>query len=205
VSAGYRSIDAVGGGGSDISELLLPGGVFAEATRYFRGPGGPLGANAPANETGVCHPIAISAPMTLDRIAVNVTLAGEAGSVARLGIYGPVPPSRSLIGGATPLLLDAGTVDTATTGFKELTISEAVTPGWYLLVVVPQNAPTTQPTFSAFTTSSHGVVASIVTAAPTATYAGYQQVSYASGALPASPPRNGGQATNVPVVFLRAS
>jgi hypothetical protein len=65
-------------------------------------------------------PLFVPRAVTLDRIGGEATVAA-AGSTIRYGIYeddGDGYPSR--------LLLDAGTVDTSTTGVKEITISQAV-------------------------------------------------------------------------------
>ena len=73
--------------------------------------------------------------VTLDRIAINV-LTQVAGN-ARLGIYsddGNCYPSS--------LILDAGAVDTGSTGVKAIEISRALPPGLYWLVLVGSAAPT---------------------------------------------------------------
>lgn len=65
---------------------------------------------------------------TLDRLGVEVGATG-AGSAIRLGIF-----SADADGFPGALLLDAGTVDTSgSTGFKEISISQAVTAGTYWL------------------------------------------------------------------------
>ena len=82
----------------------------------------------------------VTADVTLDRLAINCHTTGSAGSVCRLGIYrdnGAIGPDA--------LVLDAGTVDTSTTGRKEATISQALTPDLYWLAVVAQGAPATNP------------------------------------------------------------
>jgi len=73
--------------------------------------------------------------ITLDQIAINVTtlIAGK----ARLGIYnddGTVYPGT--------LLLDAGEVDTGTTGVKAVAINQPLTAKLYWLVHVGNAAPT---------------------------------------------------------------
>lgn len=80
-------------------------------------------------------PLVIPNSITATRIGVNVTTA-LAGS-ARLGIYAD---SSGVPSGAP--LLDAGTVDTSTTGEKEITISLALSPGLYWIVVVASSAST---------------------------------------------------------------
>ena len=79
-------------------------------------------------------PFFISRPMTADRIGVQVaTLA--AGSL-RLGLYAD---GVNLYPGA--LLLDAGVVDTGTTGLKELTINQALSSGLVWLAMLANAAP----------------------------------------------------------------
>lgn len=82
-------------------------------------------------------PFWVPVACSVDRIACDVT-ATAASSVVRLGIYG----STGQIPG--PLILDAGTVDSAgSTGVKELTISQALPAGLVWLVAVAQGgAPT---------------------------------------------------------------
>lgn len=87
--------------------------------------------------TLVAMPIVIGAAGTARRIGVEVTTEVNP-SAARLGIY------DNSYGKAQPgnLLLDAGTVDTSTTGFKEISISLAMKPGQYWLVIAPNEAIT---------------------------------------------------------------
>lgn len=73
----------------------------------------------------------VSVATTFDRIGVEITTA-VASSTVRLGIYNVV---NSL---PTTLVLDAGTVDSSTTGAKEITISQTLQPGLYLLLAAPQ-------------------------------------------------------------------
>ena len=111
------------------------------AGRYYRPA---VGANsalafALANGTEFAVPFFVSADDTFDRIAINVTVAGAAGSVIRLGI-------KKESGGAPgDLVLDAGTVDSTGTGAKTITISQSLTAGWYWLVAVGQGSPATNP------------------------------------------------------------
>ena len=98
----------------------------------------PGGAANVAYSTGVMTYIPIIIPAqgaTIDRIGVEVTTGGTAGAVVRLGIYEPgadgLPATK---------LLDAGTIDSTSTGFKEITISQALTPGLHWLAAVAQTA-----------------------------------------------------------------
>lgn len=73
----------------------------------------------------------VSATTTFDRIGIEVT-AAVASSTIRLGIY------RCVGGIPTTRILDAGTVDSSTTGAKEITISQSLSPGLYVIVAVSQ-------------------------------------------------------------------
>lgn len=79
-------------------------------------------------------PFYVPVTATFDRIGINVFGAADAGVVARLGIYsdnGTGPHS---------LVVDAGTVAMDSTGRKEATISQELTPGIYWLGAASQNA-----------------------------------------------------------------
>lgn len=71
-------------------------------------------------------PFQATESVTWTRIGINVTTL-QAASVIRLGIY------NSSGGKPSTLLVDAGTVAGTSTGEKEITISQALTPGWYWL------------------------------------------------------------------------
>lgn len=120
----------------------------------------------------------VGASTTFDRIRVEVTSAGSAGSVHRLGIYG-----SGADGAPDALVLDAGTVDTTTTGLKDITISQALPPGIYWIAVVQQGSPTTTATLRTVTesllapnsgaaTAAAGWFQDAVTAALPANYSG---------------------------------
>jgi len=70
---------------------------------------------------------------TFTKIGVEINGSGTASSVARLGIYDDLNSKPDT------LLLDAGTVDITSTGYKEITINQAVQFGMVWLAVVPQN------------------------------------------------------------------
>jgi hypothetical protein len=100
-----------------------------------------LGTTQPNGAELRVTPIVIRETMTIDRIGVEVTTVGSAGSVTRLGVW------RDNNGVPGLLLLDAGTVDSTTTGLREITISQLLTPGIYWLGACSQGSPTTQPTY----------------------------------------------------------
>lgn len=75
----------------------------------------------------------VAASTTFDRIGIEVTTSA-ASNVVRLGIrndLGSVPYPDGLV-------LDAGTVDASTTGFKEVTISQALSSGRYWVTATLQ-------------------------------------------------------------------
>jgi hypothetical protein len=91
------------------------------------------------NNTLRLIPFYVSQPTCIDRIGTEVTVAGEAGSVVRLGIFddaGGLPGSP---------VIDA-TVSAAAIGTPEATVFTVLMPGWYWVGGVVQGAPTTQPT-----------------------------------------------------------
>jgi hypothetical protein len=81
------------------------------------------------NIFGTYFPVSVTT--TFDRIGIEVT-AAIASSTVRLGIF------RCVGGVPTTRVLDAGTIDSSTTGAKEITISQSLTPGLYILVACPQ-------------------------------------------------------------------
>lgn len=80
-------------------------------------------------------PVLVPKATPVDRIGANVT-AAVASTTIRLGIYGDFAAS-----GIASLLLDAGTIDSSTTGNKELTISQVLPPGWLWLAVISNGTP----------------------------------------------------------------
>lgn len=74
-------------------------------------------------------PIWVPKDVTLDRVGVNCNTT-VASSTVRLGLYAP-----DADGIPTDLLVDAGTISTATTGVKEISISQAVSAGLVFVAV----------------------------------------------------------------------
>jgi hypothetical protein len=107
-------------------------------------------------------PFVVASSVTATRIAINCEVA-TTGSLVRLGIY------SSAAGSDTPSarLLDAGTVATNTTGWKAITISQALTAGTYWLVAL-QVTGSTGGNFSAgpFPGFSSGITPTSTTASP---------------------------------------
>jgi hypothetical protein len=84
----------------------------------------------------LCVPVFISESITIDRIGAECVTA-VASSTFRLGIY--TSDSNGL---PANLVLDAGTIDTSTTGAKTITISQTLTPGLYYLTGCQQGGAT---------------------------------------------------------------
>jgi len=80
-------------------------------------------------------PLVIPRNIAVDRIAIDVEVAGGAGTHARLGIY---ENGTNVYPGS--LLLDAGEVDITSTGIKAITIDQALTKGLYWVVFVTDDA-----------------------------------------------------------------
>jgi hypothetical protein len=86
---------------------------------------------------------------TFNRIGITVTTLF--GTSARLGIY------NAANGVPTSLLLDCGTVSTATTGEKEATISQTLNTGFYFLAIVCDSTPTINTLTINNTSSSYAI------------------------------------------------
>jgi hypothetical protein len=108
-------------------------------TGRWYGPWGNASTSSRPNGYLTCLPLRVDTGFNVVGIGIEVTTAGQAGAVLRLGIY--------IDSGSAPgaLLLDAGTVAADSTGIKTLPISATLTAGWWWLAALPQNCPTTLP------------------------------------------------------------
>jgi hypothetical protein len=119
--------------------VMLPvDGALALSGQYLTLNANSLGTQTPGiNALQATTPLWLPAGVTLTRIGCKINTAGSAGAVVRLGIYRADAPG--LLPGT--LILDAGTVDSTTTGVKEIVISTVIpTTGWYWLATVSQVA-----------------------------------------------------------------
>jgi hypothetical protein len=128
-----QALIANGAGGSSWSNPKTYDNTGYVTNRYYFGlsasPGS--GASHLANQL-YGRVFTVGKQATFTRIGIEVT-TGHA-SNARLGIYnfdGGIP---------TSLVLDAGTVSAASTGAKEITISQALSPGLYVVAAVFESA-----------------------------------------------------------------
>jgi len=141
------------------------------------------------NELRAC-PLPVGKAVTLDRIGLEVTTA-VATAVVRLGIY-----ADDGNGYPGALVLDAGTIDASTTGFKEIVINQALAAGLYWLVGVAQTAaPTVRAT--------SGAVPGLSVATSQSTLAGAYTQAGVTGALPANFTAGGSVVTGGSKVLVR--
>ena len=94
-----------------------------------------------------CYPLFIQESITIDRLGVECTTA-SASTTWRIGIY-----NSDSNGLPTTVVLDAGTVDTSTTGLKTITVNQTLAAGLYFIAGVWQGG-SASPTMRAYGTSS---------------------------------------------------
>jgi len=142
--------------------------------------------------TAYLIPFMIGDADTVTRIGVNVTTAVAATNV-RIGIY------NQSGGYPTSLVLDCGTVSSATTGEKEITISQSLSLGTYALVVVSDGAPTLAASGITAASAGHLFGFSSSTSAGVA-----HTATFTYGALPSTWSASWTRATaNVPGTWMR--
>jgi hypothetical protein len=166
---------------------FIPGGVTYGsylAAGYYIVPQGIRTTAQLAASVESATPIWIANTGTVVRIGIEITIAGTAGTVIRLGI-------RQDNGTGQPgtLLLDAGTVvgDATSTGI-ELTISQVIArPGLYWVTATAQSTGATLPTIRATSGAlAPAAVGSLTLALSAAAPAGYTTAATVTGALPGS-------------------
>lgn len=113
----------------------------ASGRYYVAGQSGVTTVAIAAN-TLYAAPILIPRQLTFTSINMEVTTL-SAGNL-RLGIYKDKYMASGATDGGYPdvLVLDAGTVNTGTTGGKAVSISQLLDPGWYWLAAVANATPT---------------------------------------------------------------
>lgn len=150
---------------------------------YYAGAAGAVSTGQLAEGSLRGSRLLVGRTCTLDTIAVEVTTAGSAGALVRVGLYLYDPASNS-----GTLLVDGGTVDATTTGVKTVTISQAVTKGQILVLAsAVQGGASTRPIVRV-----NGGYDPTIGDASAATVvgnsaAGFNMAAGVSGALPASP------------------
>jgi hypothetical protein len=128
-----------------ISPVVASAGDFLQA-KSFAVPGLPMfsipgflgiavsSTTQPAN-TVWYEPWYIAQSVVLDQMAIEVTTA-QASSNARIGLY-----RASSVGQPTSLVVDAGSLDTSTTGVKTVSsMGVSLSPGVYLAAILTNNS-----------------------------------------------------------------
>jgi hypothetical protein len=144
-----------------------------------------------------------AAPITIEHRAIFTALCVEVTTLAagnvRMGIYNNNPSAAY----PSSLVVDGGAASTDSTGFKEITISQALTPGMYWLVAVYDATPTIR----RLTGNAHTVGAKLGTnQAADSSGDMYSMVSVALpyGALPSIFPSEGTYVSNTQRYGLKA-
>ena len=121
-------------------------GVYAQrykSSRYYyvSSPGANTGGTQ-NNQQMKAVPWPVAERIVIDRLFVDISTAGNAGSLVRLGVY-----SDDGTGEPGALLVNAGTIDASTTGVKEITLASPFTlePGLYWATAGISGATTTVP------------------------------------------------------------
>lgn len=152
-----------------------------QSGRYYRAPNaGPTTSNTLGNGSLRLMPKYIANAVTLTRLGAEVTVIGEAGSKIRLGIYaddGTFRPSA--------LVIDAGQIAGDSATIQEITISQALSRGWYWFGGAVQSAPTTQPTVRTVNTIYEYVGIDQNTTMGSVPFYGFTQASV-TGSLPST-------------------
>jgi hypothetical protein len=128
----YIGDGASAGGGNIGLGAMMPG--YASGRFYFPGATSTSTVTLAAN-TIYAAPIWVLQKQSFTKLGVEITTAG--GTNGRLGVY------KWANGVPTALVLDAGAISTATTGYKEITgLALALNPGVYGLIFLPDAAVT---------------------------------------------------------------
>jgi len=118
----YEPIGGGGGSGSTFEPIGIGGNYYGHALL----PRSNFANFQPSIAVLYAIPVFLPA-MTIQSVGVYVNTI-EAAKSARLGIYKGTS-------GSLPLVFDAGTTSLGTGGERSLTVNQAVTAGWYWLVV----------------------------------------------------------------------
>lgn len=162
------------------------------ASGWYAGWSGTAATVGSIEDRGHYVPIPVPRSLTIDRIGIEVTSSATGSPTVRLGVYA----DANGVPGA--LILDAGTVDASTTGFKEITISQALTAGLVWLACAQQGGTSTG-VLRGMTGSTHvGIPAGFSQYAVAAFYA-----SGVTDALAASAPTMESAVGTAPRIMLR--
>lgn len=132
------------------TDLGVPQVPMPISSRYFftAGPSNGTTSSSVANNSLRVVPWLVTASVTVVRLGIEVTAAGQASSTFRLGIYSDNGFCRP---GA--LLVEAGSLATDAIGTPEATLSQALTPGLYWVGGAQQGAGSSLPTLRTLSTN----------------------------------------------------
>jgi hypothetical protein len=133
---------------------------------------------------------------TFDRICLEVT-AAVASSTVRLGIYSTVNNWPST------LVLDAGTIDSSSTGTKEITISQTLPAGVYILAAVCQGGGASATVRSRL--AATGPIIAPATSSGTGNVCSFTVAGAISGAFASTYTWSPTTQSNTPKIMLRAA
>lgn len=177
----------------------LASGLYYQAT-----PSVSLSVITTGTGTFRATPFVVPRAVTLSRIGLEVTVAGDVGSLVRLGIY-----ADNGSGYPDALVLDAGTVAGDAVGVAENTISQALTPGLYWVGAVAQNVTTTQPSIRGIATTSGATAPQMPLSTSTPATNSLSSVGFAglsiTGALPSTFPSTVNVSTSAPRIFVKVA
>jgi lysophospholipase L1-like esterase len=175
--------------------------ALPSATYFYPVSAGARGTSAMLGNSNMrAAPWQTERSVSLARIGVDISGAGQSGAVVRLGVY-----ADNGQGYPGALLVDAGTVAADTTGVKEATIALALPPGLYWLVACVQDAPTTQPTVRTVANWTPDVPIGLGTGTPVADAVIVGYAAGAPAAFPASFPTGNAGSGSAARVFLRTA
>lgn len=150
------------------------------------------------NNRVVFIPYLIGKACTINGVAIDVTSAGDAAGVVRLGLY------TDLDGVPGTLVADWGTVAADAIAVPTITPSTAVQAGWYWQAFCPQGVPSVRPTVRSYQSAVGSRVGGSSPGTATS-FAGYYKDSV-SGALPAAGSIDGTMPQNlIPGMWLKAA
>ena len=130
--------------GSSLCATAWPGGASGEYIVF----GGANATTSQAEGRLIMTPYWAPKSFSISRIALNVATAGSSNSVIRIGAYND---DNGLPGS---LIFDAGTVDSTSTGVKEITTTQTLPAGRFWLAAVVQGAASTLAVVSATNANS---------------------------------------------------
>lgn len=123
-----------------------------------------------------CYPLFVSESITIDRLGVECVTA-VASTTWRIGIY-----NSDSNGVPSTVLLDAGTVDTSTTGLKTITVNQTLSAGLYFIAGVWQGGASS-PTMRAYSSGAGNWAPVAGTSQPSNTYYVAYTLDSVTGAL----------------------